>query len=247
MDNEVQNLVNEGIEREFAHENANTRRKFVAGAGTAIGGMGLMGLTSPAALASMKKADPTNILNIAATAEVLATIVNTVGAERVSLDTVTKANVQAAAYQELIHYKVLRSVGGRPAAKKIWVPDAVFASPEGLLSTLVAGDQIFVNAYLIGTTSFASRGDEVTARYTAEFMGVEAVHRALALQSLGQLGNDRAFMKYGFTNINAAVKALLAAGFGIGEEGSAPGAFYEFDEVKQRTPAPSGVNTLKPR
>jgi hypothetical protein len=27
-------------------------------------------------------------------------------------------------------------------------------------------------------------------------MGVEAVHRALARQSLGKLGNDRIFMKY---------------------------------------------------
>ena len=111
----------------------------------------------------------------------------------------------------------------------------------------MTGDQIFVNAYLIGTTSFAKRGDATTARYTSEFMGVEAVHRALALQSLGQLGNDRAFMRYKFTNINAAVKLLLNAGFGFGKEGAAPGAFYDFDEVSKRTPAPSGVNTLKPR
>jgi hypothetical protein len=53
-------------------------------------------------------------------------------------------------------------------------------------------------------------------------------------------------MKYKFTGINHAVKLLLAAGFGFGKEGSAPGTFYDFDEVKKRTPAPSGVNTLKP-
>jgi hypothetical protein len=76
----------------------------------------------------------------------------------------------------------------------IWVPDSVFASPEGLLNTLVAGDQIFINAYLIGTTAFAKAKDKKAARFTGEFMGAEAVHRALALQSLGQLGNDRAFM-----------------------------------------------------
>ena len=243
-----ENLAYEAIDREHAEESASTRRKFVGGAAGTLGGMGLLGLSStPSALAAMGKNDPQTILNVAATAEVLATIVNTVGAETVSLDSVTRANVEAAAYEELVHYKVLRSIGGRPATKKIWIPDAVFASSTGLLSTLVAGDQIFINAYLIGTTAFGDAGKGKFARYAAEFMGAEAVHRALALQSLGQLGNDRAFMKYKFTGINHAVKLLLKAGFGFGKEGAGPGAFYDFDEVQKRTPAPSGVNTLKPR
>ena len=67
MDNEVQNLVYEGIDREYAGESASTRRKFVAGAGTALGGMGLMGLNKPpAAIAEMSRANPQNILNVAA-------------------------------------------------------------------------------------------------------------------------------------------------------------------------------------
>ena len=243
-----ENAAYEAIERENAGESASTRRRFVGGAATTLGSMGLLSLSSaPSALAAMEKNDPQTILNVAATAEVLATIVNTVGAERVSLDSVTRANVEAAAYEELVHYKVLRSVGGRPATKKVWVPDAVFASSTGLLGTLVAGDQIFINAYLIGTTAFAKAGKGNFARYAAEFMGAEAVHRALALQSLGQLGNDRAFMKYKFTGIDHAVKLLLGAGFGFGKEGAAPGAFYDFDEVKKRTPSPAAVNTLKPR
>jgi hypothetical protein len=246
---QTENLAYEAIDREFAAESANTRRKFVGGAAAALGGMGLLGATGAgtAIAKSAGKANPQNILNIAATAEVLATIVNTVGAERVALDSVTKANVEAAAFQELDHYKVLRSIGGRPATKKIWVPDAVFSSSTGLLSTLVIGDQVFVNAYLIATTSFANKGDAISARYAAEIMGVESVHRALALQSLGQLGNDRAFAKYKFTNINHAPVFLQKKGFGFGKEGAKPGAFYDFDEVKRRTPSPSGVNSLKPR
>lgn len=244
----TENIAYEAIDNEFAAESASTRRKFVGGAAATLGSMGLLGLSgSSSAVAKMTKNDPQTILNVAATAEVLATIVNTVGAERVALDSVTKANVEAAAYQELVHYKTLRAVGGRPATKKIWVPDAVFASSTGLLSTLVAGDQIFINAYLIGTTVFAEAGEAKFARYTGEFMGSEAVHRALALQSLGQLGNDRAFMKYKFTGINAAPRLLQQAGFGFGKEGTGPGAFYDFDEVEKRTPAPAGVNTLKVR
>lgn len=257
------NRVYEAIDEEHRGEPAATRRQLVAGAAGVLGGVGLLGLV-PELAAARHKTDPQQLLNIAATAEVLATIVNTVGGERVRLDGTTKANVDAAAREELIHYQVLtsRDVGGRELTKRIWVPDGVFASKEAFLKTLVAGDQIFINAYLIGTTTFGNAGNGRLARIAAEFMGAEAVHRALALQSLGVLGNDRAFMKYsqpeenrtdpffpkpGFRRITGAVGLLQQAGFGFGEEGAKPGAFYEFDEVRRRTPDPSGVNTRTPR
>ena len=245
---EADNVAFEAIDRTFAEETASTRRKFVGGATTTLGGMGLLGAAGAGtALArSASKADPQNILNIAATAEVLATIVNTVGAEVLPLDSVTKRNVQAAAVEEYTHYKVLRSLGARPATKKIWVPAAAVASPEAFLSTLVIGDQVFINAYLIGVTTFGNAGDGKAARFAAQTMGAEAVHRALALQSLGQLGNDRVFMKYKFTNINHAVVILQEKGFGFGKESGVPGAFFDFDEVKGRVPSVPGVNTFKP-
>jgi hypothetical protein len=264
------NLMNEAIEREHSHESASTRRQLVAGAAGVVGGMGLLAMPGVATAAGLTPrgrrmaTDLQTLVNVAATAEVLATIVNTVGAEQVSLDAVTKANVQAAAREELIHYQVLTSsaIGGQPATTKIWVPDTVFSSAENLLATLVAGDQIFINAYLIGTTAFAHKGLYKQARYSAEIMGVEAVHRALALQSLGKLGNDRAFMKYsqiernstdpfggkpGFRKITTAVTYLESAGFGFGQPGAAPGKFYDFANVSKRTPNPAGVNTLTPR
>jgi hypothetical protein len=270
---EVLNTINAVIDEQHREKSAATRRQLVAGAGAALGSMGLLGLATGDAFAqggggSMGTPPNTmeNIANIAATAEVLATIVNTVGPERVSLDATTRANIRAAAREELIHFEVLTSeaVGAKPVTTRIWVPNAVFASREGLLTTLVVGDQIFINAYLLGLTVFARAGGLTGsrfARYLAEFMGAEAVHRALALQSLGRLGNDRVFMRFaqreevqglpstgqpGFYRIDQAVAQLQAAGFGFGEEGSAPGAFYEFDEVRRRTPSvqETGVNTL---
>ncbi len=124
------------------------------------------------------------------------------------------------------------------------------------------GDQIFVNAYLLGATVFAREtpgsggGSPVLARYAAEIACVESVHRALALQSLGKLGNDRAYAKFrqkeeadlptegrnGFSKITSAVKYLQESGFGIGEQGATPGAFYEYGEVSARTPVVEGVN-----
>jgi hypothetical protein len=238
--NEVYGAIDSGLGR----ESAATRRKFVAGAAATIGGAGLLSLPGKALAAN----DAATILNIAATAEVLATIVNTVGAERVSLDQVTKRNVLDAAYQELDHYKVLVSIGAKPATKSIWVPDAVFAGKDGLLSALVAGDGIFVNAYLIGVTAFAKAGKDTYARYAAEFMGIESVHRALALQSLGKPGNDLAFAgPYTFSKIEGAVSALQSGGFGFGARGSKPGAFYEFDSVSKRTKVRHEVHQLSPK
>ena len=138
------------------------------------------------------------------------------------------------------------------------------ASKENFLNALVYGDQVFINAYMIGTTTFAGKKNRnaTLARMTAEFMGTEAVHRALARQSLGLLGNDRAFMKYsqieeaaetplgtipGFTTPLGAVHRLEQAGFGFGKAGSKPGKMYSFDEVSQLTPDPPAVNTRTPK
>jgi hypothetical protein len=227
-----------------------SRRRFVAGAAGALGGMGLIGaLTADKAMAA-DLANPNNdtqtILNVAATAEVLATIVNTLGYRRpiIEDDRVTRRNVGAAAQQELEHYKTLIELGAKPLTKRIWVPREVLQNEEGLLKALVFGDQVFINAYLIGVASFA-KADPKLAAVPAEFMGVEAVHRALALQSLGRLGNDRVYMKVEFTDILDAVKALQGAGFGFGEKGTAEGQFFDFDAIAPRTPSFDEVNTFE--
>ena len=242
-------------------------KKGAIGGGTLLAGGVLFG-SPAAALASGKKVarrganTSQNILNIAATAEVLATIVNTVGWQKnLAGDAVTQRNIAAAAREELIHYDVLVSVGATALTQKIWVPDAVFASRTNFLNTLQVGDQIFVNAYLVGTRTFGAAGDGDLAAVAAEFMGVEAVHRALARQSLGLLGNDRVFMKFdnpetapgapnigqkGFRTIDVAVTQLQAAGFGFGVQGATPGKFYEFNDVKENTPNDPDLNTLTP-
>jgi hypothetical protein len=263
MSDDVREYVGRAIDK--AHEGlpVATRRQMITGTAATLGGMGLMGALPSIASASVSSDNSTtNILTVAATAEVLATIVNTVGYRRgLGGDAVTQRNIAAAAREELVHYNVLHSVGARPATKKIWVPDAVFANRTNFLSTLEVGDQIFVNAYLIGTKHFAAQKNAAYAVITAEFMGVEAVHRALARQSLGKLGNDRVFMKFdqrehapdapnkgqpGFEDILVAVKQLEAAGFGFGKAGASPGRFFDFDTVKQRTPSDPDLNTYTP-
>ncbi len=251
---EALNVAYKAIDEDHSSESALTRRKLVGGAAASLGSLGALSLVNNDAWAAQAARNtPQKILNIAATVEVLATIVNTVGPEKLgggALDSVTRENIRAAAREELIHYNVLVASGAKPLTEKIWIPDNVFASRRGLLTTLEAGDQIFINAYLIGTTAFATAGGRANAklaRFTGEFMGAEAVHRALARQSLGKLGNDRAFMKFGFTKIETGVTLLQRAGFGFGKKGKGPGQFYNFDQVKKRTPNPRAVNTRKPR
>jgi len=271
---ETLNLVYETIDNQHAGESAATRRQIVAGVGATLGGMGLLGLVNEAEAAPARGAEHResveSILNVAATAEVLATIANTVGAEVFAnqLDPVTLRNVRAAAREELVHYRVLRSLGARELTKRIWIPNAAVASPRAFLSTLEVGDQVFVNAYLLATTIFANRTRISAgrrgrlARIAAEFMGVEAVHRALARQSLGKLGNDRVFMRYsqpegapdapnrgapGFRTVASHVAYLQRLGFGFGRQGATPGAFYDFDVVSRRTPSDPSLNTFGPR
>jgi len=257
------------IDRQNSHESASTRRSLVKTTAAAIGSMGLLGLASDSAFGAVKTDAANSVANlttVAATAEVLATIVNTVGPEKLAgrLDPVTLRNIRAAAQQEKNHYELLTSsaVGGKAATTTIYVPDEVFASPANLLTTLVVGDQVFINAYLLATTVFARQGDTMGskfARYAAEIMATEAVHRALALQSLGQLGNDRVYAKFaqreevaglpttgagGFYKILDAVTVLESAGFGFGKPGSKPGTAYDYAEVAARTPTDPGVNTI---
>jgi Ferritin-like domain len=259
---EVIDLVAKSIEETHKDKPAATRRHFVKTAAATIGGLGLLGVAGPASARRSSPNSTANILTVATTAEVLATIVNTVGWERnLGVDAVTQRNIRAAAREELLHYRTLRSFGGTPATKKIWVPDAVFASRTNFLNTLQVGDQIFVNAYLIATKRFAQLHKPDYAVIAAEFMGVEAVHRALARQSLGKLGNDRVFIRadnreeapdapdkgqLGFNHIGTAVARLQAAGFGFGARGAEPGSFYSFDEVRRRTPDDPDVNTRSP-
>jgi len=261
----------ETIDEVHRDKPAATRRQMVAGATAALGSMGMLAWADRAeaqsGLPMSRRNDapntPENIVNVAATAEVLATILNTLGLERVQLSPLERREIQAASFEELLHYRTLVSdaVGATPATKRIWIPDAYLASHDGFFTALAVGDQVFVNAYLLAGTVFARAGGlsgSRFARFAAEFMGAEAVHRGVALRALGGIANDRAFMKFtqreprpglpttgepGFSLITGAVEQLQSAGFGFGQPGSMPGQFYDFDEVSKRTPEPGFVNT----
>ena len=245
---DVENHLYETIDRQNAHLPAVSRRRLVQTTAAALGSMGLLGIASGDAFAKVRTHDENSVENltaVAATAEVLATIVNTVGPEKLGdrLDATTRRNVQAAAQQEKNHYELLtsRAVGGKAVTTTIYVPDAVFASPESLLTTLVVGDQVFINAYLLATTVFARQGT-LAARSSRATRPRSWPRRRCTgpwrcSRSAGS-GNDRVYAKFGqpeeakglpttgqggFFRIMDAVGVLEHAGFGFGKPGSKPG------------------------
>jgi hypothetical protein len=251
------------VETELIGRGSSRRDVLLAGGAGALGA--LLGVTRSASATTVDAAArgmSQETINVAATVEVLTTIVTTTALQKLPLPSAAIDTVGAAAREELDHYRVLtREFGARPATHKVWIPDAVFASPTALFETLVVGEQICINLYLVATTVWAQDGHPRLARAGAELVGNEAVHRALARQALGLQPNDRAFMKYdhadaadgpghgtrGFTTAQAAIQAFEAAGVGFGVAGAMPGSFYDLGTVRQHTPNPSFVNTLQPR
>jgi hypothetical protein len=245
------------------HPSATSRRQLLAASSAGVLAAALAAVPGASARPGRRHGGRVQeVLNVAATVEVLTTIVTTTALQKLSLPQAAVDTVGAASREELDHYQVLTSqFGGRAATHRIWVPDAVFASPTALFQTLVVGEQICIDLYLVATTVWAESGSPFLARVGAELVGNEGVHRALARQALGLQPNDRAFMKYdqsdqadgpgngtlGFTTARGAIRSFEAAGVGFGAMGAAPGAFYDFDVVRQNTPNPSFVNTLEPR
>ena len=84
---EVTNHLYDTIDEQNSGLPASTRRSLVKTTAAALGSMGMLGLVADNAFGQVKTADENSVANIttvAATAEVLATIVNTVGAEKLA-------------------------------------------------------------------------------------------------------------------------------------------------------------------
>jgi hypothetical protein len=240
-----------------------SRRELLVAGGAGAAGVALAAAPVAAAnqLGNNVSGSTQEAINVAATVEVLTTIVTATALQKVTLPQAAIDTIGAASREELDHWMVLTGeFGGHAATHRVWIPDAIFTDPTSLFQTLVVGEQICINLYLVATSIWARDGHVGLARAGAELVGNEAVHRALARQALGLQPNDRAFMKYnqaddadgpgkgmaGFTSPRGAIQSFEAAGIGFGAQGTAPGAFYDFGAVRQHTPNPSFVNTPKP-
>jgi hypothetical protein len=138
----------------------------------------------------------------------------------------------------------------RPRTERFWIPDGFFGGPGDALDLtavgqgVAAGEHLFVNTYLLGVTILAAAGQSTFARYAAELGGVEAEHRVLGQYLAGASPpNNLGFEVSEFSTVSAIEAALMSAGFGLGQQGSAAGRFYQFPDPPMPPPIPISANT----
>jgi hypothetical protein len=152
---------------------------------------------------------------------------------------------------EVDHFRFTRA-HWRPATTTFWLPDGAFGGAGDALDltavgkTLVAGETLFVNLYLIGITTFARAGRASFARYCGELAGVESEHRVLAQTLLNATPpNDVGFEVYSVHRPGGIVRALEHAGIGFGAQGAAPGRFYTLAHPIMKPPL--RIHSNRPR
>jgi len=166
-----------------------TRKGFLKNAAVAGAGVSALGALAPAAalakrhkphgaLTSRDKA----ILGAAQIAEALAvtTYTNIINVAPFfkNLAPDDQGYLKAAVQEEMSHYLLEESLTRRPAAfTTFYYPPMMFTDAQTTLNILVALEDAFIAAYLIGVREFSTRDLQVTA---ARIMGIESDHRTLA-------------------------------------------------------------------
>jgi Ferritin-like domain len=159
-------------------------RSALAGAGALVGG-GALGALEPsfaAAAAGGVTSGDTAILGAAQIAEALAvtTYTNIIDAapffKHLAAD--DQGYLRAARQEEMSHYMLEKSVTKKPSPfTQFFYPPKMFTDAQTTLNVLVALEDAFIAAYLVGVRRFSTADLRVTA---ARIMGIESDHRTLA-------------------------------------------------------------------
>jgi hypothetical protein len=89
-----------------------------------------------------------------------------------------QAYLKAAHQQEMAHYVLLHGLAGTATPyTSFFYPKGMFADARTTVNTLVALEEAFIAAYLVGVRAFSSSDLRVAA---ARIMGVESDHRTMA-------------------------------------------------------------------
>lgn len=218
-----------------------TRRTLLATAGAAAAAAAVPGVGLARGFAH---ADAVSDLGTAAaTAEALAVtyLSNIVAKVGGKFPTDVQMVLKAANQAEQDHYLFLTGAGFKPLTTRFWIPDAAFV-PQNIPPLIEYFEEIFVNAYLVGTTIFAGAGKADLARYTVEIGAVEAEHRALARSLQKKLPDNLGFESYTLMTVAEHVAAIEKAGVGFGKPGAMPGRFYTYSGPLPGTTTPLANN-----
>ena len=136
-----------------------------------------------------------------------------------------------------------------PMTTRFWIPDGFYGGEGDALDLtavgkgVAAGEHLFVNTYLLGVTTFAAAGQSTYARYAAELAANESQHLLLGQTLAGaNPPNDLGFAEYEFDRVSQIAAAAQSAGFGFGEQGTAPGRYYDLPQSPIAPPVPISSN-----
>ncbi len=174
------------------------RRRFLAGIGAAglvTASTMLVGCGGGSSRASTNM--DSTIINAAATAEALATVMydnlikSSLNTSGLNGNVNDQAYLTAGREQEYLHYQTLVAAGGVPLATTFYFPVGMFTTANGTqsvqtaINTLITLEDAFIAAYLIGVRDFSTSALKVLA---GQIAGVESEHRVLGRIIAADLG-----------------------------------------------------------
>jgi hypothetical protein len=192
-----------------------SRRGLLKGAAGLSGGIaaasfaGIFGISSAQASHNAND-DPQTILNLAATAESLATTFYTAAltAAEFELDPADVVYLRLALDAERYHLDFLTANGGRALATQFYVPANLLKDPALFVKVGADAETAFVGAYLAATRRFAELGEPRLAATTAQHACSEAQHLALIRDIGGLTPNNLALPLPIYYNVSDAVPTL---------------------------------------
>jgi hypothetical protein len=246
-------------------------RGAIAGAGAVAGATAVQALipSFAAAAASGPTSGDVAIVGAAEIAEALAVTTYTNIIDRATffkhLPADDQGYLRAARQEEMSHYLLEQSVTGKPAAATtFYYPHKMFHDAHTTLSVLVALEDAFIAAYLVGVRNFSTADLRVTA---ARIMGIESDHRTLARVLGGDVArrdggpierltglqgkaeridppNNNGYERtLGWTSIDSAVTALtpFIDKTAAGKAGFDTSHAYRFKPFTPKLPSPLGA------
>ncbi|WP_298404446.1 ferritin-like domain-containing protein [uncultured Chloroflexus sp.] len=220
---------------EHTQQSVFSRRSLIKGVAGLGGGLvvasfaNLFGVRPASASGHDRKDEPQLILNLAATAETLATTFYyaALTAAKFRLDDEDVLYLKLALDAEKYHLDFLVSNGGRALTNQFYVPANLLSDPALFVQVGADAETAFVGAYLAATRRFAELGLDRIAGTTAQHACSEAQHLALIREIGGFAPNNLALPLPIYYNVSDAVPTLapfLQGGQGFIGPVSAPSA-----------------------
>jgi len=203
------------VTAEHTKQGVFSRRSLIKGIAGLGGGLvvasfaNLFGIQSASANHD-RKDDPQLILNLAATAETLATTFYyaALTSAQFKLDEEDILYLKFALDAEKYHLDFLVSNGGRALTNQFYVPANLLRDPALFVQVGADAETAFVGAYLAATRRFAELGADRLAGTTAQHACSEAQHLALIREIGGFVPNNLPLPLPIYYNVSDAVPTL---------------------------------------